>query len=161
MLTEGKTKRNDKNNEQEEDPRKNDYHYVLELEATSTGDPGHDYGASTDEVNKADTNVKKDKQDITHKKKDKQHKKDKNGKKNNKGKKGKRDKTDTKKIRHKNEEKGKKENKEHKKKKGKKEDKEDKGRHRNEKLFQLWHCPNYLKKTPPNSGNFTDFVRPS
>ena len=112
MLTEGKRKRNDIKSEPGfvQSKKKNDYHYVIELEASSsTTVPGSDYSAGTeDEANNTDTNyirstltnlanntdveiIIKDKKHKMHKKhkKDKKNKKDKQNKKAKKHKKAK------------------------------------------------------------------------
>ena len=153
MLTEGKRKRNDIKSEPGfvQSKKKNDYHYVIELEASSsTTVPGSDYSAGTeDEANNTDTNyirstltnlanntdveiIIKDKKHKMHKK----HKEDKKNKKNklkklnkkaikhNKAKKNKKDKEDKKDKKDKKEKKRKKENKGETNKKNKKHKKE-------------------------------------
>ena len=147
MLTEGKRKRNDIKSEPGfvQSKKKNDYHYVIELEASaSTAVPGSDYSAGTeDEANNTDTNYIRstltnlanntDVEIIIKDKKHKMHKMHKMHKKKKKDKKNKLKKLNKKAIKHNKAKKHKKDKEDKKDKKGKQETDKKNKKHKKEK----------------------------
>ena len=144
MLTEGKRKRNDIKSEPGfvQSKKKNDYHYVIELEASaSTAVPGSDYSAGTeDEANNTDTNYIRstltnlaNNTDVEIIIKDKKHKMHKKHKKKKKDKKNKLKKLNKKAIKHNKAKKHKKDKEDKKDKKGKQETDKKNKKHKKEK----------------------------